>query len=89
VPFNATKCLTLIVSVCFTLNCIKTAAVEASPIFKIAPLLTQSYFTGNQKKLRRGDVANVRGDMKKHGAGAGNWGQIGDELLEERLDKLL
>lgn len=32
----------------------------------------------------RGDVANVRGDIKKHGAGAGNWGQIGDEVLEDR-----
>ncbi|CAO3671953.1 unnamed protein product [Umbelopsis vinacea] len=33
---------------------------------------------------QRGDVANVRGDIKKHGAGAGNWGQIGDEVLEDR-----
>jgi hypothetical protein len=26
--------------------------------------------------------------MKKHGAGAGNWGMPGDEALEERLVRL-
>ncbi|CAO3661404.1 unnamed protein product [Umbelopsis ramanniana] len=33
---------------------------------------------------QRSDTSNVRGDMKKHGAGAGNWGMLGDEALEER-----
>ncbi|KAG2175455.1 hypothetical protein INT43_001102 [Umbelopsis isabellina] len=33
---------------------------------------------------QRSDVSNVRGDMKKHGAGIYNWGSIGDEIFEER-----
>ncbi|KAI8581118.1 hypothetical protein K450DRAFT_234717 [Umbelopsis ramanniana AG] len=35
---------------------------------------------------QRSDVSNVRGDMKKNGAGAGNWGTLGDEVLEERKE---
>ncbi|KAJ2958765.1 hypothetical protein NQZ79_g5653 [Umbelopsis isabellina] len=33
---------------------------------------------------QRSDISNVRGDMKKNGAGIGNWGQIGDEINDER-----
>ncbi|KAM3588353.1 hypothetical protein VKS41_000801 [Umbelopsis sp. WA50703] len=37
---------------------------------------------------QRSDFSNVRGDMKKNGAGAGNWGQIGDEMNDERQVQL-
>ncbi|GAB5588630.1 hypothetical protein Unana1_03530 [Umbelopsis nana] len=36
-----------------------------------------------------GDNSNIRGYMKKHGAGAGNWGQIGDEMLEDRRKEVI
>ncbi|CAM0139816.1 unnamed protein product [Umbelopsis sp. WA50703] len=38
---------------------------------------------------QRSDFSNVRGDMKKNGAGAGNWGQIGDEMNDERQTVML
>ncbi|CAG8435204.1 2372_t:CDS:2 [Diversispora eburnea] len=44
-----------------------------------------SVIPNHEKHFQRGALSDIRSPLKKSGAGNGNWGVLGEEILDEEI----